>query len=156
MNLKGYHLHFESFFGTTDSNGDLTCTTAQKPLQNGIMAYTSNGAYITKVNSISGTTTKVRFYKIQYDKAISTVKEVDNLPTNVTQATSKTTTEGGGAVYQATNGAPAANLTDHSHGLSFQYLHTHDIPNFTTTDAVMTALGVTANVNASLIYASND
>lgn len=142
----------ESFAGTTDGSGDLTCSVTTAPRdKNRIIPYTNNGAYLVKVSSISGTTVKIRFYTIQYLKAISTVKEVDNLPTNVVQATSKTTSEGGGVIYSCPDGAPASNTNDHSHGISFQYLHTHNIPNFTTTDSTSGAVTSTS-VNCNLLY----
>jgi len=155
MNLKGYHLHLESFSGNTDANGDLTCTTAQMPLQNGVIAYTNNTKYIVKIPSISGTATKVRFYTIDYDKATQTAKETDNLPSGVSQQTSKQNTAADAGGGLGIGGVNRPTLV-HVHGVSFQYQHTHSVTNFTTTDATLTAIGNGVAVNAVLIYASND
>jgi hypothetical protein len=153
MNLSGYHLHVESFSGTTDANGDLSCTTAQTPLDsNAVVIHSNNGSYIMKVASVSGTTTKVRFYKIQYDKASNTDSDVSNLPSGVTVATSSgQSTSDCGTVTFVKNGT--ATLDVHEHTISFIYTHTHSVTNFTTTDSTyLKANGIA--VNAVLIYAS--
>jgi len=154
MNLQGYHLHMESFSGTTDANGDLSCTTAQTPLNDSAVVVHSNTSYITKVSSVSGTTTKIRFYTIQYDKASQTDKEVSNLPSGVSQATSKQNTGTGGMSGNASSSLPHSTGA-HAHGVSFEYLHTHSVTNFTTTDATYVKANGIA-VNAIIIYAGAD
>ena len=153
--FSGKKLHMEHFTGTTDGSGDLTVTLSSTPAntvtQFIVDSKTTN--VIPKVQSITGTSLVVRFYKFQYSKMASTATDAGNLPTGVTSAgvvSSTSTAPTGGNVITGTPywySTPAG----HAHEIKKQYIHTHNITS-TTTDTTQAVFGSGA-VELLVLYA---
>jgi len=146
-------LHMEHFTGTTDGSGDLTVSLSSTPANTAtqFVVYSNTANVVPKVQSITGASLVVRFYKFQYDKMSSTATDADNVPSGVSATGTKQNTTAGGTadiVYYVDNVSQQA----HIHAVPFQYVHSHNISTFTATDMTV-AMANSLPVELLILYA---
>lgn len=136
VNFSGNILTMESFTSqTSDGDGKIELTLQDTPINDNVYIFCGTKGYIAKFDSRAAKVVTVIITKLKYDKTDDPITGVlSNLPTNVTEATAKTTTDGasGGFVGRNTGGSTGT----HTHGLSKIYRHDHT-PGFTSTSLVV-------------------
>jgi len=149
--FSGKQLHMEYFTGTTDGSGDLTVVLSSTPVNtaNQFIINSNTEGVIPKVKSITGTTLVVTFNKFQYSKMSSTATDADNVPDGVTATGTIQNTSASSSGNTLIDASASVTTGGHVHAVEHQYIHSHDVSTFATTDKtveVSTSLAVSLTV----------
>ncbi len=146
-------LTMESFTSqTTDVSGKINLTLQETPVaDDSIVIYCSTEGHVVTLDSRTAKVVTVLITKLKYDKTDDPITgDLSNLPTGVTEATSKTTTDmAGGSETQAVEGV-TYDTQLHTHGLSYIYRHDHT-PTYTNT--AMTVATEQGGLTITVVYA---
>lgn len=140
MDLMGYYTD------TTDGAGDIDITLADTPVSvNSIVLFTNNQTLVPKIQGLVGAVLTVRFFKRRYEKVDTTDTDAENLPGGVTKRATKQTTDAFSAPSSGgPGGGPNNSTSSHTHGVSFQYSHSHVISSFAATASTLVAYATQA------------
>ncbi len=150
---EGKAFTMESFTSqTTDASGNVDLTLQEIPDDDSsIYIFCGTKGYIASFDSRSDKVLTILVKKLKYDKLDNPLTgNLSNLPTNVTESTSKVSTDIGATdPFWAISG-PGKPTGPHVHGISYISRHNHTVT-FTSTDIPIA--GEQADLTITVVYA---
>ena len=150
---SGEILTMESFTSqTTDGSGDITVVLQNTPIADDAILVNLQGVAgaFAQFQSRTGTSVTFRVYQ-KYDKATSANVTLGSLPVGVTAQSTKQSTDSGTGTSGDRSSTGSVDISGaHTHGVSFEYTHTHEIDSTGTT---LSALATTGSITLVVTYA---